>query len=113
MSHDITRAEINAGGRELVRAATNEVRALAAKTDGIVRKRLLVLTHVLELTERELAADPWLEIDGSALANALRAGDYDDDLAAQPIRLRDQVRRELTVAHPGYDGSAEPFSPSR
>lgn len=103
MTRNISHAEHNGGGRELVTAAADEVRALAAKTDGVVRKRLLVLTHVLELADRALATEAGPEFDAAALVRALRAGEHDHDLVEQAAGLREHVRRDLAVAHPGYD----------
>ncbi|MEC3919374.1 hypothetical protein [Nocardia sp. CDC160] len=97
-----------AAGRELVSAAANEVRTLAERTDGVVRKRLLVVAHVLELAERELSTAPGNAVDAAALAREIRSGAHDQDLIAQAVRLRERVRRDLAVAHPGYDEPVRP-----
>ena len=38
-----------------------------------------------------------------ALAEAIAAGDHDDDLTAIAAVLREHVRRKLAIARPGYD----------
>ncbi|WP_067540617.1 hypothetical protein [Nocardia crassostreae] len=97
-----------AAARELVSAAATEVRGLAERADGVVRKRLLVVAHVLELAERELSSPPVDFTDTATLAREIRSGAHDLDLARQAARWRDHVRRELAVAHPGYDRTARP-----
>lgn len=90
-------------GRELVTAAATEARTLAERTEGVIRKRLLVLAHALELAERDLTDEPVTSEHDIALCAALRAGEYDADLVTLIVALRPRVLREIAVARPGYD----------
>ncbi|UGT42984.1 hypothetical protein LTV02_06200 [Nocardia yamanashiensis] len=89
---------------ELVRAAAGEVRALAERTEGSVRKRLHVVVHALELAERDIAVAPEDPGEAAALARAIRAGAPDDALVAEAMRVRRRLRRELSGDHPGPTG---------
>jgi hypothetical protein len=107
--------------RELVDAVaawlTNE---LAPSLQGGPRFQAMVAAQGLAIAARELAlADEHAALDAAALApvlpdtdpddlrralaDAIAAGDYDDDLPAIAAVLRDHVRRKLAIARPGYD----------
>ncbi|MEV6773726.1 hypothetical protein AB0N05_34335 [Nocardia sp. NPDC051030] len=91
--------------RELVAASAKEARVLADSAEGVIRKRLLVLAHALDVAERELGTTTGVRLDGTALTRAVRAGEHDADLVAQAVALREVVRAELSPVHPGYDRS--------
>ncbi|MFC9993874.1 hypothetical protein [Nocardia sp. NPDC127526] len=101
-------ARDTAAAREMVAAAASEVRVLAERADGSLRKRLLVVVHVLELAGRELSAASAPFSDTAELAREIRSGAHDQSLIADALRLRDQVRRAVAVVHPGYDRTVHP-----
>lgn len=108
--------------RELIEAVTAWLGGeLIPGLEGGARFEAMVAAHGLMIAARELElaeqhaaldaaafaplvpdADPGDEID-RALAGAIAAGTYDDDLAALTAVLREHVRRKLAIARPGYD----------
>ncbi|WP_067537717.1 hypothetical protein [Nocardia crassostreae] len=92
--------------REIVAAAASEVRVLAERAEGSLRKRLLVVAHVLELAGRELSAVSAPLPDTAVFAREIRSGAHDQSLIADALRLREKVRRAVSVVHPGYDRTA-------
>lgn len=94
---------------------------LAPTLEGGPRFQTLVAAQALGIAARELAlagdhdaADraafaPLVGDAGDprrALADALRAGEHDEDLDAVAAILREHVRRKLALARPGYDEGA-------
>ncbi|UTI65178.1 DUF6285 domain-containing protein [Paraconexibacter antarcticus] len=95
----------------------------APAVKGASRFQALVAAQALAIVSRELALGAAHDAadaaalgaltptataaDGAAarqaLADALRAGDHDEDLAAVAAVLREHVRRKLDLARPGYD----------
>lgn len=83
------------------------------ETTGAVNFHARVAANVLRIVERELLAtgedEPRAELAAlgvtaeSALAAAIRAGDFDGRDAEVLPTLRALVRHRLDVAHPGYD----------
>ena len=83
------------------------------ETTGAVNFHARVAANVLRIVERELLAtdeaEPRAELaavgfnEESALAAAIRAGDFDGRDADVLPALRALVRHRLDVAHPGYD----------
>jgi ketosteroid isomerase-like protein len=71
-------------------------------TNGRVNFHARVAANVLRIVERELGAEATGAVDESALAVAIRRGDFDgrdDDVMSA---LRTLVFDRLEVAHPGY-----------
>ena len=110
--------------RELVEAVAAWLATeLGPALEGGARFQAMVAAQGLAIAARELAlgaehaelataafaalvpggggADP-----RRALAGAIAAGDFDDDLPAVAAVLREHVRRKLAIARPGYEGSA-------
>ena len=90
---------------DLLAAVAGEARVLAGQADAATRRRLLVVAHAVELVTREIAAGwpPGRDDDACRrLSAAIRAGGHDSDLAAVADRLRDEVRRRVSVGAPGY-----------
>jgi hypothetical protein len=107
--------------RELVDAvAAWLANELAPSLQGGPRFQAMVAAQGLAIAARELAlADEHATLDAAAfapvlpdtdpedlrraLADAIAAGDHDDDLPAVAAVLREHVRRKLAIARPGYD----------
>jgi hypothetical protein len=99
---------------------------LAPGLEAGPRFQAMVAAQGLAIASREIAlADEHAELDAAAfaplltnaepddlrraLADAIAAGDLDDDLPAIAVVLREHVRRKLAIARPGYD-AAHPSS---
>jgi hypothetical protein len=107
--------------RELVDAVAAWLATdLAPSLQGGPRFQAMVAAQGLAIAARELAlADEHAALDAAAfapvlpdadpedfrraLADAIAAGDHDDDLAAVAMLLRKHVQRKLAIARPGYD----------
>ncbi len=93
---------------------------LAPGLEAGPRFQAMVAAQGLAIASRELAlADEHAALDAAAfaplvpgadpgdlrraLAEAIAAGDHDDDLTAIAAVLREHVRRKLAIARPGYD----------
>jgi len=92
---------------------------LAPDLEAGPRFQAMVAAQGLAIASRELTlADEHAALDAAAfapllpcadrddvrraLAEAIAAGDHDDDLAAIAAVLREHVRRKLAIARPGY-----------
>jgi hypothetical protein len=109
--------------RELVEAvAAWLANELGPGLESGPRFQVMVAAQGLAIAARELAVgDEHLALDAAAfaalvphadtedlrraLADAIAAGDYDDDLPAIAEVLREHVRRKLALARPGYDAT--------
>jgi hypothetical protein len=95
---------------------------LAPGLEGGPRFQAMVAAQGLAIAARELAlADEHAALDAAAfavflpetnvddprrsLADAIAAGDHDDELSAIAAVLREHVRRKLAIARPGYDAA--------
>ena len=93
---------------------------LAPSLESGLRFQAMVAAQGLAIAGRELAlADEHAALDAAALgplvpgakddelsralADAIAAGEHDDDLPAIAALLREHVRRKLAIARPGYD----------
>lgn len=113
--------------RELIEAVAVWLAAdLGPGLEGGDRFEAMVAAHGLMIAARELElaeqhatldaaafapllpnGDPDDDI-GRALAEAIAAGTFDDDLPTVAAVLREHVRRKLAIARPGYDDVAAP-----
>ena len=109
--------------RELVEAvATWLANELGPSLEPGPRFQVMVAAQGLAIAARELAvADEHAALDATAfaplvphadtedarraLADAIAAGDHDDDLTGIAEVLRAHVRRKLALARPGYDAT--------
>jgi hypothetical protein len=107
--------------RELVDAVAGWLaNELAPGLEAGPRFQAMVAAQALAIASRELAlADEHAALDAAAfapfvpdsdsddlrrrLADAIAAGEHDDDLPAIASVLREHVRRKLAIARPGYD----------
>jgi len=74
------------------------------------RFEALVAANACAILAREWVADGPGAPDRTAqreLAHAIRAGEHDDRWEDVVAQVRDDVRRKLAVAHPGYDAFAD------
>ena len=107
----------------LARFLLEEVRPAVPRE---LRFQLLVAANTAAILAREAAVEETAVADERArlarllgeplgdaraaqrqLADAIRAGDFDDRFPEAVEVLRESVRAKLAVAHPGYDGLAD------
>jgi Domain of unknown function (DUF6285) len=83
--------------RELVDAVADWLaNELAPSLEAGPRFQAMVAAQALAIAARELRR---------RLADAIAAGEHDDDLPAIASVLREHVRRKLAIARPGYDAA--------
>ncbi len=99
---------------ELVEAVGEYLGKVMSSTEGAARFEARVAHNVLAIVGRELEHGPAGEAahaqclltlgfpDDSAAAAAIRAGQYDDDLAGLGAVLAEGTRHQLLVANPSY-----------
>jgi hypothetical protein len=89
--------------RELVDAVAGWLaNELAPSLEAGPRFQAMVAAQALAIAGRELVLADDLR---RRLADAIAAGEHDDDLPAIASVLREHVRRKLAIARPGYDAA--------